>query len=117
MKRGNAREQARRKADFFRLSAVMEYAVSWLALEPLVEHSTLPRLWLIFWISVHVLSYLTMFFAVYLQVKALAYDYTKIDLKILFGTFLPSWERRCLMLPATLLSLLFDALVVWYFIL
>ena len=117
MKRGNAREQARRKADVFRVVAVMEYAVSWLALEPLVEHGTLPRLWLFFWIAVHVLSYLTMFFTVYLQAKALAYDYTKVDLKALLGTFLPSWERRCLMLPAALLCLIFDAFVVWYFIL
>ena len=35
----------------------------------------------LFWLFVHFVSYILMGFTVYLQAKALSYDYTKVDFK------------------------------------
>ena len=40
----------------------------------------------LFWLFVHFVSYILMGFTVYLQAKALSYDYTKVDFKLLWGT-------------------------------
>ena len=62
----------------------------------------------LFWLFVHFVSYILMGFTVYLQAKALSYDYTKVDFKLLWGTNQSSEERRCLMLPTIPICIIVD---------
>ena len=76
--------------------SMIAFIISWMALEPLGGQFLLANSYSLFWLFVHFVSYILMGFTVYLQAKALSYDYTKVDFKLLWGTTQSSEERRCL---------------------
>ena len=79
-----------------------------MALEPLLKRLSYTSCYVLFWLFVHFLSYALMGFTVYLQAKALSYDYTKVDLKLLCGINQSSGEKSCLMLPVIAVCVIID---------
>ena len=104
----HTRNRVRKKAHFFRMFSMIAFIISWMALEPLGGQFLLANSYSLFWLFVHFASYILMGFTVYLQAKALSYDYTKVDFKLLWGTNQPSAERRCLMLPTIPICIIVD---------
>lgn len=102
------RSHARKKARVSLLVAVCEYAVSSVALLPLLEHAPLSFAFSAFWLTVHLLSYLTLFLALYAQIRALSFDYTHVDLRLLWGSQLSAEEKRCRVLPILVLCAMLD---------
>ena len=104
----HTRNRVRKKAHFFRMFSMIAFIISWMALEPLGGQFLFANSYSLFWLFVHFVSYILMGFTVYLQAKALSYDYTKVDFKLLWGTTQSSEERRCLMLPTILICIIVD---------
>ena len=104
----HTRNRVRKKAHFFRMFSMIAFIISWMALGPLGGQFLLAISYSLFWLFVHFVSYILMGFTVYLQAKALSYDYTKVDFKLLWGTTQSSEERRCLMLPTILICIIVD---------
>ena len=104
----HTRNRVRKKAHFFRMFSMIAFIISWMALEPVGGQFLLAKSYSLFWLFVHFVSYILMGFTVYLQAKALSYDYTKVDFKLLWGTTQSSEERRCLMLPTILICIIVD---------
>ncbi len=102
------RDRIRKRASVFRAVSVPAFIISWLALAPLGGPGSSLGGGSLFWLTVHLLSYVLMGVTVFLQAKALSYDYTKVDIRLLLGVHSSSGEKSCLMLPIMAVCIMVD---------